>query len=169
MNITQIAGRARYEIDNLIIVKGRAWYSDKASQKMLKDGYEEFCNYLENPQDDTWFRTVQHLVQHDFGDVQIFTYTGDKHIFRKYIEDKWLLDKNAAKQEIKARRIWRQEDKDEIVKMALNCHIIRKDKSKIKFLTVMREIENTLGYEVVDKVFKIQGKQIRCKLIFRGE
>lgn len=168
MNITQIAGRARYDIDNLVVVKHRLVRTNQISLKTIDNERILFYNFMNDTSDDSWFRTIQHLVQHDFKEVKIITSAGDKNLLLDLVERKWVLDNNASWEEIKNHRIWRQEDKDELTNVAIKSRVIDKQKRNIKFNTVLRFLENQYGYKVVNKVFSIQGKQVRCKLIYRG-
>lgn len=168
MNLTQIMGRARYDIDTLVVVRHRLVRTNQAALEVLDKERTLFYNFMLNNTDDSWFKRVQHLVQHDFGKVQVIDKTGDSEQFCDFIEKKWALDEDASWEEVKAHKIWKPEDKAEIISAAVKSNLIGIPPKKVTYNMVLRTLADEYGYRVVRKVFRVQGKQVHCRLIYRG-
>lgn len=85
--------------------------------------------------------------------------------FTTYINTKWLVPSDASEDEINKYRIYKQEDKDEIVEKALYCQLIDLPVSYITFNRIINFMKDTLGYRIEDGRFKLKRKQYRYKLI----
>lgn len=168
MNLTQIMGRARYDIDTLVVVRHMLVRTNQTSLKIIDEERTLFYNFMIDNTDDSWFQKVQHLVQHDFDKVQVVAKTGDSEQFCDFIEKKWALDEDASWEEIKAHKIWKPEDKAEIISAAIKSNLINLPPKKVTYNMILRTLEDKYGYRVVKKVFRVQGKQVYCRLIYRG-
>lgn len=89
----------------------------------------------------------------------------DPERFLSYINTRWLVPRGASEDEIQRRRIWRPEDKAEIVQMAIDCKMFALWPSKVTFLAVVRLLSGVMGYEIEDGRATLDGKQQRYKLI----
>jgi group I intron endonuclease len=86
----------------------------------------------------------------------------DLDTFIKYVNDKWLIK---DKDNIKPFKIYKIEDKKEIIETAINCNIINDYPSRITFNRIIRFMGNTLGYIIEDKRGKIDNIKCTYKLI----
>lgn len=86
--------------------------------------------------------------------------------FINYINSKWLLPKGV---DVANYRIWKQEDKDEIVQMAVRCKLFTLTPREITFIKVMKLLQNCLGYEVEDGRVNIEGERRTYKLVVSFE
>jgi len=86
--------------------------------------------------------------------------------FTTYINTKWLVPSGITnKEELDKYRIYKQEDKDEIVEKAINCQLIDLPRSHITFNKVMNFMKDTLGYTIESGRFQIKRKKYTYKLI----
>jgi group I intron endonuclease len=82
--------------------------------------------------------------------------------FIDYIESNWLvkdIDNTVSY------RIYKDEDKQEIINKAIKCHIFNLSKSHITFNKVMNFMKDTLGYTIESGRFQIKRKKYTYKLI----
>ncbi len=89
----------------------------------------------------------------------------DIDAFVDYINKKWLVPSDASKDEQEKYRIYKQDDKDEIVDMAIDCQLIDLPKSRITFNRVANFMTETLGYVIEDGRFSDNNKRYYYKLI----
>jgi hypothetical protein len=86
--------------------------------------------------------------------------------FTTYINTKWLVPSGITnKEELDKYRIYKQEDKDEIVEKVIDCQLIDLPVSYITFNRIINFMKDTLGYRIEDGRFKLKRKQYRYKLI----
>lgn len=85
--------------------------------------------------------------------------------FINYMNDKWLVPKGVSENDVLPYRIWRQEDKQEIINLAVDCKLFDLVKSKITFLKVVSLLQNSLGYEVEKGRTMIDGAQHTYRLV----
>jgi hypothetical protein len=80
-----------------------------------------------------------------------------------YISERWLVPKDA--ENIEEYRIYKEEDKKEIVRMAIQTKLIKAYPSEFTFFKVYNIMKNGLGYAIEDRRSMILNKQTRYKLI----
>lgn len=85
--------------------------------------------------------------------------------FTSYINTKWLVPSDISEEDIDKYKIYKDEDKNEIVQKVLDCQLIDDYPSKINFMRVIRFMTDTLGYTIEDGRFRMENKQYRYKLI----
>ena len=68
--------------------------------------------------------------------------------FIDFINKKWLVPKGISDKDMIKYKIYKEEDKDEIVKMVVKCKILKLYYSKITFNKVVDLMKNTLGYTI---------------------
>lgn len=83
--------------------------------------------------------------------------------FTTYINTKWLVPSDASEDETNKYRIYKQEDKDEIVEKAIDCQLIDLPRSYITFNRIINFMQETLGYRIEDGRFRL----IRTIWIFK--
>lgn len=84
--------------------------------------------------------------------------------FLEYIESKWVI--SDIHKDLEKYRIYKKEDRDEILNKAIECNIFNLCKSHITFNRVMKYIENCFGFSIIDKRKRKKQKiQYRYKLI----
>lgn len=72
----------------------------------------------------------------------------DDSRFINYINRRWLVPKGIDSKLRQQYRIWKEEDKCEIIDMAYSCKMFDMYKSQITFNRVVGLLENCLGYEI---------------------
>lgn len=81
----------------------------------------------------------------------------EKHIFNKesfikYIRDKWLVpDGVVDAEELDKYKIYKKEDKEEIIKYAIDCNLLNKYPSQITFINIIKYMINELGFNIISK------------------
>ena len=86
-------------------------------------------------------------------------------LFTTYINTKWLIPSGISEEDVEKYKIYKDEDKNEIVQKVMDCQLIDDYPSKINFMRVIRFMTDTLGYTIEDGRFRIENKQYRYKLI----
>lgn len=85
--------------------------------------------------------------------------------FIKYINNRWLVPIGIEDKELDLYKIWRQEDKEAIVEMAIKCKIYSLCKSQITFNKVISTLIETLGYEIITDRYTVNKQKHTYKLI----
>ena len=89
----------------------------------------------------------------------------DERKFINYVNTHWLVPIGCFEKDSEKYRIYKDEDKNEIVDMAFNCDLFRIARDDLTFNRVVRMLEDTLGYEVVSGRLKLNYKKYTYKLI----
>lgn len=88
----------------------------------------------------------------------------NKQMFIDYINDKWVMPDGITYEELDKYRIYKNEDKQEIIDMAVKSNIIPLFKSQITFNKVMTYVKN-FGYNVISDRKNICNKKLTYKII----
>jgi hypothetical protein len=162
LHVTQFAGRCRYDLDNLIVAQHSAYSDkDKTSAYVLKSR-EKFKQYIENKECAEWFNSISHLVKHDIYGVRKFFLGTDDMAFINYINRRWLVPKGV---DADPYRIWKIEDKNEIIAMANKCRLFSLWPYEVSFIKVIKLLQNGLGYEVDSGRVILGGSKQTYKLV----
>src|SRR5574344_1911336 len=145
LHVTQFLGRCRYPVENLVIANTYVRSDNLRREPYMQASREKFKKYMENKECASWFHTVSHLVEHDAYGTKKFVLGSDDVRFINYVNGKWLVPKGIPENEVLPYRIWRQEDKQEIINLAVDCKLFDLVKSKITFLKVVSLLQNSLG------------------------
>lgn len=166
LHITQFMGRCRYNIDNLIVAETYINADNFNSSKYLTLCRSAFKDFMKSDDNTSWFHSVAHLVKHNSYDTKRFVLNIDEKRFIGYINKNWLVPKGITdKSELDRYKIYRQEDKEEIIRMVVKCKLLKLYFSQITFNKVIELMENNLGYVVESKRGMINKKKHTYKLI----
>ena len=165
LHVTQFAGRCRYDIDNLVVAKRTLFGDNLRPNSYLVYSRRFFNEFMADKNCVAWFDTISHLVQHDVYAVKKFILGTEDVRFVNYINERWLVPKGTRKKDTQRYRIWREEDKEEIVQMAIRCKMFSQQPSYITFMKVIRILTDTLGYDIKQSNTVIDGSRQRFKLI----
>lgn len=165
LHISQCVGRCRFNIENLIVVDTYIRTDNYNPKSYLAEQRQLFKDYMENRSNTRWFNTIAHLVEHDISKIIFFTLTDKEAKFTKYINTKWLVPDGANQEEIRKRKIYREQDKKEIVDKAIYYQLLAIPRSRITFNRVMRLMEDTLGYVIESGRLWVKRKQHTYKLV----
>lgn len=165
LHVTQFAGRARYNLDKIVVADTFIPSSDECKQQFMVDERKAFKDFLYYKSHFNWFTSVEHLVEHGVDQVWRIVLGADDVRFIKYINSKWLVPDGADEREREMRRIWRERDKDEIRRWFCDCKITSKPFEFVTFSGVMRTMEKSLGYGIESSRHRIDGKQFTYKLV----
>ena len=149
LHIVQFVGRCRYSIDNLIVADTYINADNVDKHSYLKECRDSFKNYIKNKDNTSWFDSISSLIDHDFYKTKIFMLGKQEKKFIDYINSKWLVPKGIFKKEdLYKYKIYKDEHKNEIIKMVIDCRLLKLYYSKITFNKVVNMMENTLGYSI---------------------
>ena len=165
LHVTQFAGRARYNLDKIVVADTYVQADNGSCDLLLPRQRALFKSFLRNRENIKWFDLVSHLVEHDVYGVKRFTLSSDESKFIGYINRKWLLPTDATKADIRSRRIYKPEDIEEIVNTFRGCKLLDKPDSEIGFITVVRTLTSSLGYEVSEGRVRYDGSQKTYRLV----
>lgn len=165
LHVSQWVGRCRYNIENLIVAESYIRSDNYNKQSYLAQSRNNYKEFMKDVNHTKWFDSIKHLVDHDITKIRRFVLSNKEQIFTTYINTKWLVPSDASEEEINKYRIYKQEDKNEIVNKALNCQLIDLPRSYITFNRIINFMKDTLGYSIEDGRFKLKRKQYRYKLI----
>lgn len=165
LHISQWVGRCRYNIDNLIIAESYIRtdnYNKKSYLSQSRNNYKEFMKDINHTK---WFDSISHLIDHDITKIRRFVLSNKEELFTTYINTKWLVPSGLKDDEIDKYKIYKQEDKNEIVQKVLDYQLIDDAPSRITFNRVIKFMINTLGYSIENGRLQIKKKKYTYKLI----
>ena len=163
LHISQWVGRCRYNIENLIVAESYIRtdnYNQKSYLAQSRNGYKEFMKDVNHTK---WFDSIRHLVDHDMTKIRRFVLSNKEQMFTEYINTKWLVPSGVT--DIDKYRIYKQDDKDEIIEKVINYQLLDLPRSHITFNKIIGFMQDTLGYTIEDGRFRLKRKQFRYKLI----
>ena len=166
LHISQWVGRCRYNIENLIIAESYIRtdnYNKKSYLSQSRESYKEFMKDINHTK---WFDNISHLVDHDVTKIRRFILSNKEELFTTYINTKWLVPSGLENEdELYKYKIYKKEDKDEIVAKIIDYQMIADSPSRITFNRVMRFMTDTLGYTIEDGRLQVKKKRYTYKLI----
>jgi hypothetical protein len=166
LHITQFAGRCRYNIDNLIVANTYVNADNYDKNNYLTKCRNSYKEFIKNSDNTSWFDSIAHLVQHDIYDVKRFILNSNEKEFIDYINKNWLVPKGInTKVELDKYKIYKAEDKEEIIKMVIKCKLLKLYYSQLTFNKVITLMQDNLGYKIESSRIKIKQKQYTYKLI----
>lgn len=165
LHIIQFMGRCRYNIDNLVVVDTYNRYNNLSDNEYLNICKNDFKEYMISKSNTKWFDDISYIVEHDCYDTKRFILGTDEKKFIKYINNRWLVPIGIDDKELDLYKIWRQEDKEAIVEMAIKCKIYSLCKSQITFNKVINTLIETLGYEIITDRYTVNKQKHTYKLI----
>lgn len=148
LHVTQFAGRARYNLDTIVVADTYMPLDKFSKDSYLATQRRLFRDFLYNKDNVKWFASVAHLVKHDAYGTKRFVLTSDESKFISYINKKWLVPIDATPEEVNRRKIYRNEDKREIIDMFNLCRILDKSSGEITFNKVVSTLISCLGYKI---------------------
>jgi len=165
LHITQFMGRCRYDIDNLVVADTYIRTDNYNKDNYLSQCRIKFKEFIENKSNVKWFDGIAHLVMHEFVKTKRFKLCTDEKRFIDYINSNWLVPIGTSKKDLDLYKIWKDEDKEKIVKKAIDCKLYEFSKSRITFLRVIRTMTQSLGYEIESGNKQVNNKKHTYKLI----
>lgn len=148
LHVTQFAGRARYDLDQIVVADTYISLDKFNQDSYVATQRKMFREFLYNKQNIKWFKSVAHLVSHDVYGVKRFVLNSDENRFISYINKKWLVPLEATKSDIESRKIWRTDDKHEIIDVFKQCKLVDKTDCDITFNRIISTLQSCLGYKV---------------------
>ncbi len=166
LHITQFVGRCRYSIDNLVVVDTYINADNMNKNSYLAKCRRSFRAFMKNNDNTSWFDSIAHLIDHDIYDIKKFKLSHDENKFINYINSKWLVPKGISdNEELNKYKIYKDEHKQEIINMVIECKLLKLYPSRITFNKVVNLMTNNLGYTIETKRGKINKKRHTYKLI----
>ncbi len=166
LHITQFMGRCRYDIDNLVVVDTYINADNYDSNSYLTKCRQSFKEFMKNKDNTSWFNNIAHLIEHDIYDVKRFVLNINEKQFIDFINKKWLVPKGVLhKDELDKYKIYKNEDKNEIIEMVIKCKLLKLYFSQITFSKVIDLMQNNLGYTIESQRGNVNKKRYTYKLI----
>lgn len=165
LHLVQICGRARYNLDNIVVAHTHVPYDNFGQSPYLIEQRKLFSGYMSSKQNTKWFSSVSHLVEHDVYGIKRFILGTDESKFIRYINTKWLVPSDTSPKETDKYKIWRSEDKDEIVKMCIKCKMLAVPDRMVTFSRTIKLLKGCLGYEVESGQFQRDKQRYTYKLV----
>lgn len=165
MNVTQFLGRCRYEVDNLVLAKTFVRSDNVRQSQYIIESRKLFDQYMENKKCVSFFNAVSHLVQHDVYGIKRFVLGSDDVSFVAYINSRWLVPIGSTGRDLDRYKIWRDEDKSEIVAQAIRAKLFPLFPSQVTFAAVIKLLRRSLGYEIQSKQGIVDHARKTYKLI----
>lgn len=187
INITQLLGRCRYNVENLVVVNKEKLYSSTKSNTYLTymdEQYEMFEQFLAG-KSDGWFYQFRHIVEGGVDDVK--RYTSEKSSLKKvkrkvecvkngrpnmssrkaknemkqYIDKNFLIKPGMTGDEVSSRCI-DNDKKKQIVDKAAEIGLFGADTGKYSFIQISNWLSEDLGFDIDRSCRKvINGKRSR--------
>lgn len=148
MSVVQFCGRARYDIDTLVVAYASKKSDNWATDEFLRAQESMFKDFLHSHEMSKWYQGVGHLVEGTASDVLRYVLGVGESKFIKYINKKWLAPQGISGKDGDRYKIWREEDKAEIVQKAIECNVMAIPPSAVRFITVINMLKDCLGYAV---------------------
>ena len=165
LHITQFVGRCRYNIENLIVADTYI-NSDNISDSYFKKCRKSFKQFIYGKENFSWFTTISHLIEHNAFDTKKIILNKNEKQFVDFINNKWLVPKNMIDKKILEKyRIYRKEDKDEIINMAIKCKLFDLFFYRITFNRIINFMMNDLGYTVENNIGRTNKQKYTYKLV----
>lgn len=166
LHITQFMGRCRYNIDNLIIAETYVNADNYDRTAYLSRCRYSFAEFMKNDDNTSWFNSIEHLLEHDIYDVKRFVLSANEKLFIDYINKKWLVPKGiTSKKELRKYKIYKDDDKKEIIRMVVKCKLLKLYFSQITFNKVIDLMQNNLGYTIESHRGRISNKLHTYKIV----
>lgn len=165
LHITQFVGRCRFNVDNLIIADTYINADNYDKNNYLSKCRQSYKAFIKNKDSTSWFDSIKHLIEHDIYEVKRFILSADENKFINYINTKWLVPKGINDQELNKYKIYKKEDKEEIVNMVVNCRLLKLYPYQITFNKVIKFMKGTLGYTIESKRGEIDKTKYTYKIV----
>jgi hypothetical protein len=166
LHITQFVGRARYSIDNLVVADTYINADNMDDNAYLSKCRTSFKTFIRNKDNTSWFDSISHLIDHDIYDVKRFILSHEENRFITYINSKWLVPKGIINSnELNKYKIYKEEHKQEIINMVVDCKLLKLYPSRITFNKVINLMKNNLGYTVESQQGMIDKNRYTYKLV----
>jgi GxxExxY protein len=146
LHISQWVGRCRYNIENLIIAETYIRTDNYNQQSYLSQSRNNYKEFMKDMNHTKWFESVRHLIDHDITKIRRFVLSDREQLFTTYINQKWLEPSGLTGKDLDKYKIYKQEDKEEIIEKAIDCQLIDLPRSYITFHRIISFMEDTLGY-----------------------
>jgi hypothetical protein len=170
LHITQFVGRCRFDIENLIVadtfIRTDHFSINENRNQYLLDCRQAFKDFMNNKGNTvTWFDSISSLVDHDLYDIKRILLGTDDQKFIDYINSRWLAPTGLEGHALDKYKIYRDEDKQEIIDMANECKMFKLYKHQITFIRVIKLLQQCLGYVVESGQCMVDRDRYTFKLV----
>ena len=169
MDVTQFAGRARYNLDTIVVAHTYRRSDNYDPSIFMRDQRRAFHDFLLNKSMVGWYAGVSEIVEGTAMNVKRFVLSTGELNFVSYINSKWLVPPETTEEAISQYRIWRDKDKNEIVKRFIENRVWCVPAKIVTFAKVISILQSCLGYEVETDRRTIEGSQRMYKLVVSFE
>ena len=178
MNIHQLVGRCRFDVDNLIIVNTKTRSSHEGYLGKQRELFESFCKDRKNTE---WFECIKDITDGNVDNVRVlvnnigngyhksrkpqeanpsiakFKKKSSVDTLMRYIDKNWCDDTKV---------IYSKETKEKILE-DINTMKVFTEESNVDSWIKLERVLTDIGYEVVNTRQRVNGQRVRCKTIRR--
>ena len=163
LHVIQFVGRCRFDVDNLVVADTYIRADNHNKDSYLAQCRKTFKEYLDNKHNSKWFNDLAHIIEHDCYGTKKFILGSEEERFIDYINSKWLCP--IGVKELNKYKIYRDEDKNEIVNMATDCKLFILPARLITFNKVVGLLKNSLGYDIGTGRIVVENQRYTYKII----
>lgn len=151
LHISQFVGRCRFNIENLVIANEYMQHT-VLTDRYLLECRQDFINYILDNNNDVWLRSIKHLLANP--NEEPIKYYFDSGSFYNHIQSDWL-----------NKKIYKKEDRDKLVEIAMWCKMFRCKNSRATFNGIIKIIEEHGEFNVISGRSVIDGHKYTYKTI----
>lgn len=152
LHINQFVGRCRFDIENLVIVSEYIQRMNKRSDFYLKECHEQFKEFIMDKTQDGWLNRIKPLLT--YPETAPIRINFDEESFYNYIKSEWL-----------NKKIYKDEDKDMLLDIAIGCKLFNKKPSDTSFIALIKKIESSGIFDIVSGRSVVGGHKYTYKII----
>lgn len=165
LHVGQFMGRCRYNIDTLVVADRFNPSDNRYADAYIAQQRNLFRSYMADQQVVRWFDTISHLVDHDIYDIKRIVLGKNEAGFIDWINRRWLLPIGADSETIEKHKIYKERDKEEIIREAIHYHLYQIRRDRYTFSKIIKTMEKDFGYEILDGRISVGGARYTYKLI----
>lgn len=163
LHIIQFVGRCRFDVDNLVIAETYIRTDNQDQNSYLSQCRKSFKEYMKNKNNVKWFDSISHIIDHDCYNSKKFILGSEEEKFIEYINKKWLVP--IGSNNLDQYKIYREDDKIEIINKAIECKLFILHKSLITFNKVISLLKNSLGYDIENGRITVKKQKYSYKIV----
>lgn len=154
MHVVQLAGRCRYNIDNLVVAYD-GYYANTNSNNVLKDQCA-MCRKFYHRIDNDYFRLIRGIVQHSVSQTRFYGEYISAEDFRCYVLDRYAVGSDEIVTADKI--VSSKEEREQLRAIAKACGLLSSANGKKTFIDLLDVMREEFGF-VTHKVRKSTGGQ----------
>lgn len=153
MHVVQLAGRCRYNIDNLVVVSDGLYGNSETHRILAKQ--RDMCNRFYHRVDNEYFGLIRGIVQHPVQDTKFFCKYSTVNDFRDYIMERYAF--TGVENTTFENMLIGKNDREEMMSVAKSCGLVRDGKTPARFKDLLAVMPDKCGIEGIKVKKSIHG------------